>query len=237
MARLAAHLPHAGVGLAPAPRGGVREIGDEPLDLRVELAELLAVQVQRVEQLAVDVELGLAPGAVADPDRGGVAPAAQVRQLALGEVVLAADPVHDLQRALARASAGRAGHERDEVLGLVRARADVQRLERQAGVADPGVAVVPVALAADRLGQRGGRRGDDRAGRAVREALEHARAEAHELAVRALVDVVLGLPGAPRLRPCPRSARRPARARTARAPAPPAAPIAARTRPARRPRP
>ncbi len=29
----------------------------------------------------------------------GVAPAAQVRQLALGEVVLAADPVHDLQRA------------------------------------------------------------------------------------------------------------------------------------------
>ena len=168
MARLAAHLPHAGVGLAPAPRGGVREIGDEPLDLRVELAELLAVQVQRVEQLAVDVELGLAPGAVADADRGRVAPAAQVGQLALGEVVLAADPVHDLQRALARPSAGRAGHERDEVLGLVRAGADVQRLERQAGVADPGVAVVPVALAADRLGQRGGRRGDDRAGRAGR---------------------------------------------------------------------
>ena len=200
MARLAAHLPHAGVRLAPARarRCSARSATNRWIS-EVELAELLAVQIQRVEQLAVDVELGLAPGAVADADRGRVAPAAQVGQLALGEVVLAADPVHDLQRALAGASAGRAGHERDEVLGLVRAGADVQRLERQAGVADPGVAVVPVALAADRLGQRGGRGGDDRAGRTVGEALEHARAETHELAVRALVDVVLGLPGAPRL--------------------------------------
>ena len=109
------------------------------------------------------------------------------------------DPVHDLQRALAGPAAGRAGHERDELLGLVRAGADVQRLERQARVADPRVAVVPVALAPDRLRQRGGRRGDDRSGRPVREALEHARAEPHQLAVRALVHVVLGLPRAPRL--------------------------------------
>ena len=69
MARLAAHLPHARVRLAPAPRGGVGELGDERLDLRVQLAELLAVEVQRVEQLAVDVELGLVPGAVADAHR------------------------------------------------------------------------------------------------------------------------------------------------------------------------
>ena len=69
----------------------------------MQLAELLAVEVQRVEQLAVDVELGLVPGAVADPHRARVAPAAQVRQLALGQVVLAADPVHDLQRVGPRA--------------------------------------------------------------------------------------------------------------------------------------
>ena len=88
----------------------------------MQLAELLVVEVQRVEQLAVDVELGLAPGAVADPHGARVAPAAQVRELALGEVVLAADAVHDLQRAVPPAAAGRAGHERDEVLGLVRSR-------------------------------------------------------------------------------------------------------------------
>ena len=113
--------------------------------------------------------------------------------------MLAADPVHDLQRALAGPAAGGAGHEGDELLGLVRAGADVERLDRQARVADPGVAVVPVALAADGLGQRRGGRRDDRAGRPVGESLEHPRAEAHEILVRALVDVVLGLPGAPGL--------------------------------------
>ena len=52
---------------------------------------------------------------------------------------------------------------RHELAGLVGARADVEGLQRQARVADPGVAVVPVALAADRLRQRGRRRRDDAA--------------------------------------------------------------------------
>ena len=66
MLRVAAHLPHAGVALLPARGGGVRELGHELLDLGVQLAELLVVEPERVEQLAVDVELRLAPGAVAD---------------------------------------------------------------------------------------------------------------------------------------------------------------------------
>jgi hypothetical protein len=40
----------------------------------------------------------------------------------------------------------------------------VQRLHRVIGIADPAVAVVPVALAARRFGDRGGERGNDRAG-------------------------------------------------------------------------
>src|SRR5207248_796082 len=76
-------------------------------------------------------------------------------------------------------------------------RADVERLDGQTGVADPRVAVIPVALAADRLRQRGGRGGDDRAGGTIGEALQHPRAEAHELAMGTLVDVVLLLPRAP----------------------------------------
>ena len=199
MARLTAHLPHPGVGLHPAPCRGVGEVGHERLDLGMEVAQLLAVEPERVEQLAVDVQLHLVPCAVAHSDRRRFAPAAQVRKLALGEVVLASDPVHDLKRALAGAAARRAGHEGDELLGLVRAGADVERLDREARVADPGEAVVPVALAADRLGERGGRRGDDGAGGAIAEALEHARAHPDEISVRALVDVVLGLPGAPAL--------------------------------------
>src|SRR5215218_1585746 len=151
MERLAAHLPYARVGLLPAPGGRAGEVGHEPLDLRVQLAELLPVEPEGVEQLAVDVELDLVPGPVPHAHGRGLAPAAEVRQLALGEVVLAPDPVHDLERALARTAAGRAGHERDELLGLVRAGANVERLDGQARVADPGEAVVPVALAAHGL--------------------------------------------------------------------------------------
>src|SRR5215218_5589302 len=124
VARLAAHLPHTGVPLAPAGGGLVGEPRRELLDLGVQLPELLAVEVERVEQLPVDVELRLAPRAVADAHRARVAPPAQVRQLALREVVLAADPVHDLER---RAAAGRARHEGDELLRLVAAAPDVER--------------------------------------------------------------------------------------------------------------
>src|SRR3712207_8729211 len=49
--------PHAGVLLVPPPCRRVGQLGHEALDLRVQLAELVAVDVQRVEQLAVDVEL------------------------------------------------------------------------------------------------------------------------------------------------------------------------------------
>src|SRR5947208_15774811 len=112
VAGLATHLPHPGAALGPVTRGAVGELGDEALDLGVQLAELLAVEVQGIQQLAVDVELGLVPGSVADAYGGGVAPAAQVCKLALGEVVLARDAVHDLQRVPAPR---RARHERDEL--------------------------------------------------------------------------------------------------------------------------
>ncbi len=198
------HMPASRLAASAARRR--RRGRRRTLDLRVEVAELLAVEVDRVQQLAVDVELGLVPGAVADAHRARVAPAAQVRKLALGQVVLAADPVHDLKRALARPAAGRARHERDELLGLVGAGADVERLERQARVADPGEAVVPVALAADRLGQRRRRRGDDRARRPVGEALEHARAEAARARGAGRRRRRARPPRSARPRPCPRFA-------------------------------
>ena len=56
-----------------------------------------------------------------------------------------------------------------------------QRLEGQGRVAQPAVAVVPVALAPEVLRQRGGRRGDDAAGVHVREAAQGDQA-AHHLA-------------------------------------------------------
>ena len=62
-----------------------------------------------------------------------------------------------------------------------------QREQRERGVAQPAVAVVPVAHAAELLGQRGRRRGDDPAGRRVGERLERDQRADDCLAPLALV--------------------------------------------------
>src|SRR5947208_1826051 len=132
MAKITAHLPDSGVRLVPAAGGGVGQIGGEGLNLRVKRSELLPVGEERVEELAVDVELHLVPGTVADAYRAGVAPATQVTELPLREVMLAPDAVHDLKRALASPPAGRARHEGDELFDLVWAGPDVQGIDRHA---------------------------------------------------------------------------------------------------------
>ncbi len=57
-----------------------------------------------------------------------------------------------------------------------------QRVESERRVANPAVAVVPVAHSAERLGQRRGRRGDDAAGRSIGEGLEGDQRSHHGVA-------------------------------------------------------
>ena len=78
-----------------------------------------------------------------------------------------------------------------------------QGVHRERGVAHPGVAVVPVALAADLLGQGRGRRGHQAAGRGVGHQLQRDRRALDRLAPPAGV----GRPGQPRP-PEPRPSRR-----------------------------
>ena len=130
---LAADLPDALVLLTPARGGGVGEIGEEAAGGRAEPLELLGESVHRVEQLAVDVDLALVPGAVADAHGRAVAPTAQVRQLALGEVAFATDAEHDLQVVAASyLCRGRVGEVVEELVGFVGAGGDPQRLQREA---------------------------------------------------------------------------------------------------------
>ena len=174
MLGLAAHLPDAAVGLAP-----VRE---RRLDLGAEhrpdaLGQRVArprVQVQRVQHRAPDVVLGLRVGGVADADGPRVLVAREVVERPLGQLGAAVDAVHDLERPLLRLR--HVGDEVEEVVGLPVEAERVEAPERERRVADPGVAVVPVALPARRLGQRRRRGGDDRAGRRVGQALERERA-------------------------------------------------------------
>ena len=99
----------------------------------------------------------------------------------LGQVGGAVDPVHDLQRTGSVPAAGRRGPAaRCRRPGLLDVAQAEQRVDRERAVPDPGVAVVPVALAAGLLGQPRGGRGDRRAGRRVGHELErHRRAGDH----------------------------------------------------------
>jgi hypothetical protein len=142
----------------PPPAGsGVGGGGEELPGDRVEFAELVDQPLSGAEQLAVDVELPLPPRAVADPDRAAVPPPGQVRQFPFGQVPLATDAEHDLQvRPVLQLGGGGVGKEGEELASLVRAGCHPQSPHGEAGIADPGVAVVPVALAADGLRQRRG---------------------------------------------------------------------------------
>ena len=163
----AAGLPDALVGLVPVLADPVDDPGEVLPGVVVDRGAVLVVEVDGVDQLAVDVELELVGGAVADPHRRRAAVALEVVEHLLGELGAAVDPVHDLQRARLAGrgvaeAVGEPVHERRRLLGEPEAQ---QGVEGERGVADPGVAVVPVALAAELLGQAGGRGGDDRAGR------------------------------------------------------------------------
>ncbi len=139
-----------------------------------QLVARLRPQVEGVEDRAPDVVLSLLVGVVPDPHRSRAVVAGQVIERRLRQVALAADPVHDLQPALL--GLRDLGDEEEEVVRLPVEPERVERPEHEGGVADPRVAVVPVARAARRLGQRRRRGCDQRAGRRVREPLQRERA-------------------------------------------------------------
>ena len=150
---------------------------------------VLVEEVDRVDHLAVDVELALPGRAVPDVHRRRVAVARPRRMLDLRKVGAAVDAVHDLERArradlpLARA-VGQPAHERGRLLGEAEPQ---QAVERERRVADPRVAVVPVALAPDLLGQRRRGRRHQRPGRRVGQQLQRQRRALHGLAPAAAV--------------------------------------------------
>src|SRR5262249_54828341 len=108
-------------------------------------AERFFVNVDRVEERAPDVVLMLVVGAVADPHRARAAVAAEMVESFLAEVLLATDPIHDLQVRVLAAELDDEFHGR---LGLLVEPEGVHCPETEGRVADPGVAVVPVPFTA-----------------------------------------------------------------------------------------
>ena len=121
-------------------------------------------------------------GGVADPDRPRPHVAVEVRQLLFGQVGPAVHGVHELERPVAvRVALLPAGGQPVPEPGRLLGEPDPQEgVHRERGVANPGVAVVPVPHPADPLRQAGGRGGDDRPGRLVGEQLQRqGRAQDH----------------------------------------------------------
>src|SRR2546421_4996783 len=163
-------LPDALVGLAPYAGRALRlRLHDRPQASRQALAAP-RVQQDRVQRGAVDVVLALVVGPVADPHRMRPGIARELLAERLRQIAPAVDPVHDLQRPVLIGL--EVANELHELLGLPVEVQEVQCLQRERRVAQPGVAVVPVARAAGRLRQRRRQRSDGRPRRHVRQALD-----------------------------------------------------------------
>ena len=142
------------------------------------------------EHRAEDIELDLVVGGVADAHRTRAGVARQLLDGGLGRQRRAVDGVKR-REALGADLGGLDDPEEpvEEIHRLVDRAEFHESAGRERGVADPAVAVVPVADAADELGQacRGG--SQDGAGRAVAEGLQRQRRAANQV----VIDVDEGL--------------------------------------------
>src|SRR5215207_2359999 len=140
----------------------------------IERCSVLVVKVRRVEDGPVEVELYLSERGIAEPHGAGVQVTGEVVEFSLREVLTAIDAVERLEESVpvALAAVPEVVH---EVARLFVEPDGDEGVEREGGVAQPRVAVVPVALAADPLRQTHRRGRDQSPGRVVDHELEDER--------------------------------------------------------------
>ena len=147
---LAAHLPETVVGLIPGALEMVHQRELKVPRVVVVADPRVARQRQSVQRLAPDVELKLVRGGIADTDGRRVLITGQPRQLGLRQPPGAVEGVHDLE--VGGITGDRAQQPLAPCFGLVVIPGGEQCLERRGGVAQPAVAVIPVARAPELLG-------------------------------------------------------------------------------------
>src|SRR5262245_59582859 len=176
-----AHLPDAVIRGAPLTLRVFDQL-TQPFPQRfVDHAVASRPLVSAIENLAVDVMLGLLRRSVAPADRARAAIAFRrpVRLLRRGVIA-----VEVIERSGALADLDRVQRPTEERRRFLRTADAVERVNGERRVTHPGVTVVPVAPAADHFRQRRGRRRHDCAVLEMVEQLERQRRTAHDIFLR-----------------------------------------------------
>ena len=132
-----------------------------------------------VHDFAEHVELQLGMRGIADAHRRRSLITRQPVDNPFGQPALAGDAVHDLQ--LVGAAGNGAQQPFAPRLGFLVVACMHRPEQRQGGVAQPAKTIIPVPHAAHLLGQRGGGRGDDPAGRGIGQGLERNQRAHHRI--------------------------------------------------------
>ena len=150
MLQLTTHFPDPGIRLTPILQCLVDLLVQDLPDAVVQAVGCLEVKVDGVEQRTPDIVLLLRVRGIPDPHRTGVGISRQVVELALDELFLAPDSVHDLDVVFALYQIGDEG---EEVHCLPIETQCVEAPQGERGVPDPGEAVVVVAVSSRSLGK------------------------------------------------------------------------------------
>src|SRR5262249_18491026 len=161
---------------------------DQIAILRVELASQRRHQIRPVGKFAVDIELALIIGTVADPHRSAAAIPFKMLEDLLVERHFRADAIHDLDYSWPLAADEL--QESAECFRLAAVTEHREGEECEARVAEPAVSIIPVALAADFLRERGGSRGHDRPGRRIGQQLQREGAPHDNIAVWSVIPAI-----------------------------------------------
>ncbi len=153
MPRPAADFPDPVVGLLPDLLHVVGHLGEQARDLPVQLHPASCQLVRGGEHLAIDFELELLCGLVADPHGTRLAIAFQVAEFVLLKIGLSVDAVHDLESPVllefGRRDVLYPMEQLHRGLSVSEAR---QCLARQRGDPNPRLAMSPSFARPDRLG-------------------------------------------------------------------------------------
>src|SRR5262245_55613053 len=170
MAPAAANLPDALIWTLPGAFEESQDFAECPPTVWIRREPAFSSHVEARQHLAKDVQLELFRRRIADANRPGALVTGQPAELVLVQAARACEAVHDLD--VGRVTGDGAKEPIAECPSLLHVAADHERLQREAGIAQPAVTVVPVPHPSDRLGERRRRGRHDRPSGCKSEPLE-----------------------------------------------------------------